>query len=595
MEPIVGIDLGTTNSVIAIVENGIPRVITDPDSGEGMLPSVVGVDPAGQWLVGRMALNQAALFPGSTVRSIKRKMGQDVRVKLGERDLSPPEISAVILGRLRQWAEQDLGRPVTKAVITVPAYFDDNQREATRLAGELAGLEVMRIINEPTAAALVYDPKNADPQRILVYDLGGGTFDVSIVAIEAGVVEVLATHGDTQLGGDDFDALLAEKLIEASNEFKAAVRKDAAAMARLSISAEAAKRRLSFDTFTTVAEEFLLPSNPNSHLQTILERAEYEASIDALLERTITCVDDSLAEAGMHAAQLDRVILVGGSTRTPLVEQKLIHRLHHQPCTEVDPDLCVALGAAVQGALLAGQDVEKVLVDITPHTLGIRCADSHNPYEPANLFAPMIARGSALPCKRSETFYTVTYGQGGVDVDVYQGESPVVTNNRFVGQVRLEGLDPRTPPDSPISITFSLNLNGMLEVRAVDRASGKEAVATINRSEGADAESALTMDERLNSQHEIASWLGRASNAESVGAENETDQPALVQDNHLVQRLQLLAHSVESAQQTACEQDACEIDSLVTQLHDAASVGDSDAFDRVASKLEDLLFYLNEA
>ncbi|MGB7327517.1 MAG: Hsp70 family protein [Rubripirellula sp.] len=592
MEPIIGIDLGTTNSVVAIVENGVPRVIADPQTRESVLPSVVGIDPTGELLVGHPALNQAALFPAMTVRSVKRKMGRDETIQLGDRSFSPPEISAIILGRLRQWAEAELGRPVTKAVITVPAYFDDGQREATRLAGEMAGLSVMRIINEPTAAALVYDPDSDSAQKILVYDLGGGTFDVSIVAIESGVVEVLSTYGDTQLGGDDFDALISETLVEATGGLKAAIRKDAAAMARLSIAAEAAKRRLSFETFTKVNEEFLLAGEPNGNLETTLEREEYEAAILPLLERTIGCVDSALSEASMHAAQLDKVILVGGSTRTPLVEQLLAKRLNHHPAAEVDPDLCVALGAAVQGALLGGQNVSRVLVDITPHSLGIRCADSNNPYDDADKFAPIIARGSALPCKRSETFYTVSHGQTDVNVDVYQGESSHVHDNHFVGRVCLSDLDPHTPADSPIAVTFMMNLSGMLEVRAIDRASGKEAVASIDRSaEGEDRPGWLT-DGVDPLKAKIAGMLGRDLQVDAaIDASDQTDADI----NPLSQKLAAIRASIDRIGSSASDEDSTEIDALWTRLQDAASSGDNDAFDRDAKTLDDLLFYLNDA
>ncbi len=600
MDKIVGIDLGTTNSVIAVVENGVPRVVKDPVSGESILPSVVGIDPSGGLLVGRSALNQAALFPGSTIRSVKRHMGKDKQLTLGDRKFSPPEISAIILGRLRQWAEDDLGCVVTKAVITVPAYFDDSQREATRLAGELAGLEVLRIINEPTAAALVYDPENDDPQRILVYDLGGGTFDVSIVALESGVVEVLSTYGDTQLGGDDFDALLCDKLVESTESRKAAIRKDPAAMARLSIAAEAAKCRLSFETFTDVAEEFLLVGDPNSNLETTLERDDYDKMITPLMERTIACVDAALEDAGLHAGQLDRVILVGGSTRTPLVYNLLVDKLGHHPNSDIDPDLCVALGAAVQGALLSGEAVHRVLVDITPHTLGVRCADGNNPMLPANIFAPVIDRGTALPCKRSQTFYTTHDGQEQVLVEVYQGESRLADENHYVGRVELTDLGRYTPENSPISVTFTLNLSGMLEVRAVDRSTGKEAVATINRTGDDSSVDELTPENQAIASQQIADLLGRsaatAPSLSTVTADQiSADQVTTDRNSPLWRRLQQLQSSCAPAKATAGEQDAEEIDSLLSTLENAALDGDEDAFETAAATLDDLMFYLNDS
>ncbi|ELP33391.1 Hsp70 family protein [Rhodopirellula baltica] len=602
MQPTIGIDLGTTNSVVAVVENGTPRVIKNPESGEAVLPSVVGLDPTGNLLVGQPALNQAALFPESTIRSVKRKMGEHVQLTLGEKQLSPPEVSAVILGRLRQWAEQDLGCEVNRAVITVPAYFDDGQREATRHAGELAGLEVLRIVNEPTAAALVYDSQSHDPHKVLVYDLGGGTFDVSIVAIESGVVEVLATFGDTHLGGDDFDALLCNQLVNATGDLQEPILADAGAMARLSLSAEAAKRRLSFDTFTEVAEEFLLPGNPSSHLETTLERDDYEQSIEPLLDRTISCVDSALKDAGLHAGQLDKVILVGGSTRTPLVEQLLTQKLGHRPSAEIDPDLCVALGAAVQGALLSGQDVDRVLIEITPHTLGVRCAETRDPLGPANAFAPIIPRGSALPCKRSQTFYTMVPGQTEVSTDVYQGEAAVVTENIFVGKVELADLDPDSPADSPISVTFTMNLNGMLEVRAVDRRTGKEASAEIKRLNESSKQAGSQTEFGSVSADEISEMLGRVSAGQPSQIDEaqspQTDEALEAESkpsNTLTRRLDELMPSIHATRQNADEQDAEEIDELVAELKAAADSNNSEAFAEKVEALEDLLFYLNDA
>ena len=371
MEPIVGIDLGTTNSEIAVIRDGRPEVIRI--DGEAILPSVVGLDPEGRLLVGTPARNQWVLAPERTVRSIKRKMGEDVRVRLGDREYAPQEISAIILGRLKERAEQFLGQPVRKAVITVPAFFNEVQREATREAGELAGLEVVRIINEPTAAALTYDPDAENMERLLVYDLGGGTFDVSIVQVERGVVEVLASHGDTHLGGDDFDQLLLDYVCdEFAKEHKIDLRKSLVAKSRVLGAVEEAKKVLSAEAVATIQEEFIAESGGAAlHLDLEIERAEYEALIEPLLAKTLTCVDQSLDDARLNAQQIDKVILVGGASRTPLVHRLLERRLGRELHTEVDPDLCVAMGAAVQGGLINGIDVGPVLVDITPHTLGI--------------------------------------------------------------------------------------------------------------------------------------------------------------------------------------------------------------------------------
>ena len=374
MDPILGIDLGTTNSVVSIIQDGKPVPLRD-ERGQAILPSVVGLDSLGQLLVGQAARNQALVAPQRTVRSIKRKMGQDVMIRMGEKEYSPQEISAMILRTLAQRAEQVYGRPLKQAVITVPAFFKEHQRRATHEAGSLAGLEVVRIINEPTAAALVYEPHSSRNERLLVYDLGGGTFDVSLVQIESSVIEVLASHGDTQLGGDDFDQLLLDLVANKfADEHGLDLREIPTAKSRLLQAVEAAKMRLSTEAYTTIAEEFIAERNGqplNLHME--IDRTDYETLIEPLLRKTLLCVDAALADAGMNAGQIDRVVLVGGSTRTPLVQRLLMEQLHHELHREIDPDLCVSLGAAVQGALVAGIEVGQVLVDITPHTLGIQC------------------------------------------------------------------------------------------------------------------------------------------------------------------------------------------------------------------------------
>jgi molecular chaperone DnaK len=325
-----------------------------------------------------------------------------------------------------------------------------------------------------------------------------------------------------------------------------------------------------------------------------LEREDYEELIEPLLNRTISCVDSALADAGLHAGQLDKVILVGGSTRTPLVEQLLLQKLGHQPSAEIDPDLCVALGAAVQGALLSGQDVNRVLIEITPHTLGVRCADSHDPLAPATVFAPIIPRGSALPCKRSQTFYTMVPGQPMVSTEVYQGEGKVVTDNFYVGELELTDLDPDSPADSPISVTFTLNLNGMLEVRAVDRRTGKEASTEIKRLKEGSEQSASETEFSPVSAAEISEMLGRSPVEQSSQTDEASDsesQPG----NSLTHRLQELMPSINATRQNADEQDAEEIDELVAQLKTAAESDNTEAFGERAEALEDLLFYLNDA
>src|SRR5712692_2377693 len=373
MDPIVGIDLGTTNSEVAIIREGQPHVFAE--DGDPILPSFVGLSEDGRLLVGKAAQNQWVLAPERTIKSIKRKMGQDIKVKLGDQEYRPQEISAMILRTLRDRAAGQLGSPLSKAVITVPAYFNDAQRQATREAGELAGLEVVRILNEPTAASLTYDPSQRELRRMLVYDLGGGTFDVSIVQAQEGVVEVLASHGDTQLGGDDFDDLL---LNHVANRFQEEhgidLRGQLVAKARLLRAVEAAKRHLSYHAFARIEEEFIAEKDGQAlHLNVEISRQEYEQMIQPLLNRTMDCVQRALDDSHLTGSAIDQVVLVGGSTRTPIISQLLTERLNQPPHQEVNPDLCVAMGASIQAAIIAGSDVGAVLVDITPHSLGIKC------------------------------------------------------------------------------------------------------------------------------------------------------------------------------------------------------------------------------
>src|SRR5262249_4946736 len=400
MEPIVGIDLGTTNSEVAVIRNAQPHVFAE--DGDPILPSFVGLSDDGRLLVGEAARNQWVLAPERTVKSIKRKMGQDVKVRLGDQEYRPQEISAMILRKLRDRAAQELGVPVTRAVITVPAYFNDAQRQATREAGELAGLEVVRILNEPTAASLTYDPSQRDLTRMLVYDLGGGTFDVSIVQAQEGVVEVLASHGDTQLGGDDFDDLLLKFVCDRfQDEHGIDLQANLVTKARLLRAVEAAKRHLSAHPFARIEEEFVAEKDGQAlHLNLEVSREQYERLIQPLLDRTMDCVRRALDDSHLTAAQINKVVLVGGSTRTPGVGELLAERLRQPAHQEVNPDLCVAMGAAIQAAIISGQDVGAVLVDITPHTLGIRTLDTMHGYDYPYRFAPIIHRNTPLPASR---------------------------------------------------------------------------------------------------------------------------------------------------------------------------------------------------
>jgi molecular chaperone DnaK len=405
-------------------------------------------------------------------------MGDDTKVSLGDQQYRPQEISAMILRALKDRAQKALGKEVKKAVVTVPAYFNDAQRQATIEAGEMAGLDVVRILNEPTAAALVYDPEQTAGLNVLVYDLGGGTFDVSIVRAEAGVVEVLASHGDTQLGGDDFDELLLKHLCDVfQTHHRLDLRENRTSRARVLRAAEAAKRQLSDHAFTRVDEEFIAEKDGVPlHLSVEVGRSEYEELIRPLIDRTMDCVQRSLDDAHLTAAQIDRVVLVGGSTRTPLIAELLEVRLGRPARKDIDPDLCVAMGAAVQAAMIAGEAIGAVLVDITPHSLGIKTLDpSSGDYFFGGgfefRFAPIIKRGTPLPASRSEVFRTVSDNQPSVEIDVYQGESSDVRRNHRVGMFHIEGLA-RVPAGNQLVVQLDLTLDGVLKVAAREKATG---------------------------------------------------------------------------------------------------------------------------
>ena len=598
METIIGIDLGTTNSEVAVIRDGRPEVIRI--DGEAILPSVVGLDPEGRLLVGTPARNQWVLAPERTVRSIKRKMGEDVRVRLGDREHSPQEISAIILGRLKERAEQFLGHPVRKAVITVPAFFNEVQREATREAGELAGLEVVRIINEPTAAALTYDPDSESMERLLVYDLGGGTFDVSIVQVERGVVEVLASHGDTHLGGDDFDQLLLDHVCDVfAKEHKVDLRKSLAAKSRVLGAVEAAKKILSAEAVAAIQEEFIAEAGGAAlHLNLEIQRAEYEALIEPLLAKTLTCVDQSLDDARLNAQQIDKVILVGGASRTPLVHRLLEQRLGRELHTEVDPDLCVALGAAVQGGLINGIDVGQVLVDITPHTLGIQALGQLEGMFSEHKFVRIIHRNTALPATRSEMVATAYDGQDAARIAVYQGEDGDVRNNQFIGEFLLEGLS-EVEAGNEILVRFGLDLNGILKVTAEEHATGLQKQLTLEnalsrsrrRSQASPAgEQALRQPMDVASSA-VASVQGEGdSDFATVGA---ADVPAEVA-SAIAGGSGLISKALDVAAKASAE-DKLEIDRLVKDLMDASADRSSPRLKQAEAELEDLVFYLQDA
>ena len=575
-DEILGIDLGTTNSEIAIYRDGHPEVLRD-EQGRIILPSVVGLTENGELLVGEEARNQFLLYPERTVRSIKRRMGSDAKVRLGEREYTPQEISAIILSRLKEIAQAQLGRTIRKAVITVPAYFSDTQRQATREAGEIAGLEVARIINEPTAAALVYEATQHQGKRILVYDLGGGTFDVSVVRIEQGVVEVISSHGNNHLGGDDFDRKIAEHVLEHLKlEHGVDVADWPQAMARILRSAEDAKKQLSDHPYARIAEEYLAEHGGQPvNLDLELSREQYEDMIAPFIEETLGAIHIALESAGLTSSQVDEILLVGGATRTPLIRRRLVEVFGSQPRGEVDPDLCVAMGAAIQGAAMTGTEVSAVLVDITPYTFGTSALGELNgelyPYR----YVPIIPKNTPIPARMSEAFFTVLDEQTDVDVRIYQGENSDALENIKIGEFRVSGLS-REPAGNPVILDLALDRNGILQVSAREKKTGLERRITIDN-----ATSRYDREQLDEARQRIGELFGDQEQAASVGGGAATDSAVDA----------LLARASAKLEQTG-EEDRTEIIDLIESIRDARRSGDSSALEDARNQLQDLLFYL---
>jgi molecular chaperone DnaK len=581
---------------VAVVREGQAVVLRE--EGEAILPSVVGLDSEGRLIVGTPARNQWILAPERTVRSIKRKMGEDVTVRLGDHDFAPQEVSAMILRRLKDRAEKELGHTIQKAVITVPAFFNEIQREATREAGELAGLEVVRILNEPTAAALTYDPHPGRMERLLVYDLGGGTFDVSIVQIEQGVVEVLASHGDTHLGGDDFDQLLLDEIAKRfDDEHGIDLRRSLASKSRVLRAVEEAKKQLSFEPVVRIQEEFIAEKDGVAlHLDVEILRDEYEDLIEPLVAKTLTCVDEALSDAKLHVGQIDKVILVGGSSRTPMVHRLLQERLRQEAHAEVDPDLCVALGAAVQGEMIQGVDVGPVLVDITPHTLGIQAVGEVHGFVSHRCFVPIIERNTPLPASRSDLFGTMVDNQEAALISVFQGENRDVRHNQPVGEFRIEGLA-EVRRGNEILVRFDLDLDGILKVTARERATGLEKQLTIDnpvsrfrrRNRGEALAGAALATQRVTGAGTAAlAVTGSAAGASSPeGRSPEWNKKVLEGESLIAKARQLAPH--------AHPKDREEIERLVEELRREIAAGSEEELAATLAELEDLVFYLKDA
>ncbi|MFI3154648.1 MAG: Hsp70 family protein [Methylococcaceae bacterium] len=579
-EIIIGIDLGTTNSEVAIVENGQVVVITD--NGRKILPSFVGIDDQGDILVGETARNQYLVYPERTVKSIKRLMGQDIKVDLAGHGYAPQEISAIILKLLKAIAEQYLKQAVTKAVITVPAYFSDAQRQATREAGEIAGLDVVRMINEPTAAALAYGGSQAEQKRMLVYDLGGGTFDVSVVNVEAGVVEVLSSHGDNHLGGDDFDQQIIEHILDHLSETKGVdARQHSKALARITRAAEQAKFVLSDQPFVQIDEEYLLEHEGAAvHLSLELSRMDYEDMIEDYINATIDAVHIALKGAKLTPSDIDEIVLVGGSTRTPCIRERLFDEFGFEPHSEVDPDLCVAMGAATQAAMISGQKVDAVLVDVTPYTYGTSAlgylGDQYYPYK----FVPIIHKNSALPIRKTEAFSTTHDGQEAVNITVYQGEDPDALNNIKIGEFLVEGLQD-VEAGNVITITLALDLNGILQVSALEKASGLEKSITIqNALSRFEYEALDTAKQRINK------LFGQRDDGSVVHTESsKADKPEVVEARKLIAKAEALFDKTSN-------EDKEDMIDLIEDIHTCITEGYSDRLKETAAKLADIIYYL---
>ena len=606
---IAGIDLGTTNSEIAAFTGVHVRVLGPGDTR--MLPSCVGFSAAGELLVGEAARNQQALYPERTVRSIKRQMGSQEKVRVGGKDFLPQEISALILRELAEWAHRALGERPQRAVITVPAYFSDAQRNATREAGALAGLEVVRILNEPTAASLAYGYGDGSRHTVLIYDLGGGTFDVSVVTVEGDITEVLASHGNNHLGGDDFDDLLAERLAaEFEKQHGIDVRRgNPAAKARLWWAAEEAKKKLSFEPYVKIREEALVTRLFRPlHLEVEISRDEYEAMIRPLVESTLDSVSKALQDSGKKPGDMDAILLVGGSTRTPLVSSLLIEKIGLEPRQDVHPDLAVALGAGVMASRLAGRAVERVLVDVSPYSFGVSYLGERGGYPYPHCYKPIIRRNTPLPLTRTERYLTSHPYQTQVDVQVYQGDDEDALKNILVGDFSIEGLT-AIEDANEILCRMRLDLDGILEVAAVEKLTGKTKHIRIENALRAKSAEEIaagrkriqelyeTRGERVDDEWETTEDLEEDVLEEDMLEEDEVagaraiEMPAPVHADGDAEIESLLERSRRLLAKMHAEDREEAID-LHEKIDKAMASGDAAAVKEAAGALKELLFFV---
>lgn len=570
MSKIIGIDLGTTNSCVAVMEGGKPTVIANAE-GSRTTPSIVAFTKTGERLVGEPAKRQAVTNAEKTVSSIKRHMGSDYRVNIDDKKYSPQEISAMILQKLKADAENYIGEKVTEAVITVPAYFNDAQRQATKDAGKIAGLEVKRIINEPTAAALAYGLDNEKEQKIMVYDLGGGTFDVSIIEIGDGVIEVLATSGNNRLGGDDFDQKVVSYIVD---EFKKQegvdLSSDKMAMQRIKEAAEKAKMELSSATTTNINLPFITATQDGpKHLDINLTKAKFDELTADLVELTAEPVRKALSDAGIAASELGKVLLVGGSTRIPAVQDKVKQLTGHEPSKNLNPDECVAIGASVQGGKLAGDEGagDILLLDVTPLTLSIETL--------GGVATPLIERNTTIPTKKSQIFSTAADNQSAVDINVVQGERKFAKDNKSLGQFRLDGIPPAMRGVPQIEVTFDIDANGIVNVSAKDLGTGKEQHITIT------AGSNMSDDEIERAVKEAAQYEAEdKKRKEAVDARNEADSTVF----QIEKALNEAGDKISADEKTQVEADLNALKEMIGSLPQDGTMTDAQLTDLKAAQ-----------